>query len=779
MSFSRKFPFAKRAMPVLLAAMLLPSLASAFSPFVVRDIQVNGIQRVDAGTVFSYLPVKVGEQFTEAQASEAIQRLYATGFFSDVKIDTVNNVLVVSVKERPTIASVTFNGMHEFDAKAITTSLGQVGFGQGRVFDRSMLERAEFELKQQYLSKGKYGVEINPIITPLPRNRVGVSFDIFEGDLAKIKQINIVGNETFSEGTLLDEMELTDSGMMTWYTGTDKYSREKLEGDIERIRSFYLDRGYLEYSSEPPQVSISPDRQDIFVTLTIHEGEPYTVRSVKLAGDLLGLDANIQPLVQVKAGEKFSATKTNATVKAITEYLGSLGYAFANVNPNPVLDRENHEADLTFYVDPGRRVYVRRIEIGGNTRTRDEVVRREMRQQEAAWYDSSSIKSSRDRVDRLGYFNEVNVRTTPVPGSPDQVDVNVDVKEKPTGLINLGVGYGSTDKVILSAGISQDNIFGSGNTLSLQVNTSKTNRAAILSHTDPYWTRDGISKTTSLYYRRTTPYDSNNAYGDYEVTAIGGGFNFGVPISEYDRIFAGVSYEHNRLGRLNANTPLAYEQYKEEYGESTNSVIFNVGWSKDTRDSAIAPTKGSYTRLSGDISTVDLQYYMLSAQQQYYLPLGKAYTLAFNGLADWGKSYSDKSFPVIKNVYGGGIGSVRGYEGASLGGRDTRTNDYLGGSQRLVGNIQLYLPFPGATRDRTLRWFLFTDAGQVTTTGSGTCAHGINNEAEDPCGWKYSAGIGLSWQSPLGPLQLSYGRALNAKPGDDKQAFQFQIGTGF
>ncbi len=779
MSFSRKFPFAKRAMPVLLAAMLLPSLASAFSPFVVRDIQVNGIQRVDAGTVFSYLPVKVGEQFTEAQASEAIQRLYATGFFSDVKIDTVNNVLVVSVKERPTIASVTFNGMHEFDAKAITTSLGQVGFGQGRVFDRSMLERAEFELKQQYLSKGKYGVEINPIITPLPRNRVGVSFDIFEGDLAKIKQINIVGNETFSEGTLLDEMELTDSGMMTWYTGTDKYSREKLEGDIERIRSFYLDRGYLEYSAEPPQVSISPDRQDIFVTLTIHEGEPYTVRSVKLAGDLLGLDANIQPLVQVKAGEKFSATKTNATVKAITEYLGSLGYAFANVNPNPVLDRENHEADLTFYVDPGRRVYVRRIEIGGNTRTRDEVIRRELRQQEAAWYDSSSIKSSRDRVDRLGYFNEVNVRTTPVPGSPDQVDVNVDVKEKPTGLINLGVGYGSTDKVILSAGISQDNIFGSGNTLSLQVNTSKTNRAAIISHTDPYWTRDGISKTTSLYYRRTTPYDSNNAYGDYEVTAIGGGFNFGVPISEYDRIFAGVSYEHNKLGSLNANTPLAYEQYKEEYGESTNSLIFNVGWSKDTRDSAIAPTKGSYTRLSGDVSTGDLQYYMLSAQQQYYLPLGKAYTLAFNGLADWGKSYSDKSFPVIKNVYGGGIGSVRGYEGASLGGRDTRTNDYLGGSQRLVGNIQLYLPFPGATRDRTLRWFLFTDAGQVTTTGSSTCGHGINNEAEDPCGWKYSAGIGLSWQSPLGPLQLSYGRALNAKPGDDKQAFQFQIGTGF
>jgi outer membrane protein insertion porin family len=781
MSFSRKFPFAKRALPILLAAMLVPSFASAFSPFVVRDIQVNGIQRVDAGTIFSYLPVKVGEEFTEAQASEAIQRLYATGFFSDVKIDTTNNVLVVSVQERPTIASVSFNGMHEFDSKAIIKSLGAVGFGQGRVFDRSMLERAEFELKQQYLSKGKYGVEISPIITPLPRNRVGVSFDIFEGDLAKIKEIKIVGNKAFSQSTLLGEMELTDSGMMTWYTGTDKYSREKLEGDIERIRSYYLDRGYLEYAAEPPQVTISPDREDIFVTLTIHEGEPYKLRSVKLAGDLLGLEDKIQPLVAIKTGETFSAAKSSATVKAVTEYLGSLGYAFANVNPNPVLDRDAHEADLTFYVDPGRRVYVRRIQIGGNTRTRDEVIRREMRQQEAAWYDSSSIKSSRDRVDRLGYFNDVNVQTTPVAGSPDQVDLNVDVKEKPTGLINLGVGYGSTDKLILSAGISQDNIFGSGNTLSLQVNTSKTNRAAIISHTDPYWTKDGISKTTSLYYRRTTPYDNSNSYGDYRVTALGGGLNFGVPISEFDRVFAGVSFEHNKLSQLSElYTPIAYQNFVSEYGEATNSVIFNVGWSKDTRDSAIAPTKGSYTRLSGDISTMDLRYYMLSAQQQYYLPLGKAYTLAFNGMADYGRTYGGKTFPVIKNVYGGGIGSVRGYEGASLGGRDELTNDYLGGSRRIVGNIQLYLPFPGATRDRTLRWFLFTDAGQVTTTGGGSCGFGSpGNRAEDPCGWKYSAGVGLSWESPLGPLQLSYGRALNAKEGDDKQAFQFQIGTGF
>ncbi|HEY9460521.1 MAG TPA: outer membrane protein assembly factor BamA [Paralcaligenes sp.] len=784
MSLRWKFPIikARHISAVWLAALLLPGLANAFSTFVVKDIRVNGIQRVDAGTIFTYLPVKVGQRFTPAEAAEAIQRLYGSGFFSDVKIDAENNVLVVTVVERPTIASVSFNGMHDLDAKAITKSLLAVGFGQGRVFDRSMLERAEFEIKQQYLSKGKYGVDISSIITPLPRNRVGISFDIFEGDRAKIKQIKIIGNHAFSQGTLLDQLELTTSGVMTWYTGTDKYSREKLEGDVERLRSYYLDRGYLEYSSEPAQVSISPDRQGIFITLTVHEGKPYTVHGVKLAGELLGLKDKISPLVTVKDGEVFSAAKTNASAKAITDYLGSLGYAFANVNPNPVLDREKHQADLTFYVDPGRRVYVRRIQIGGNTRTRDEVVRREIRQQEAAWYDASSIKSSRDRIDRLGYFSDVNVHTTPVAGSPDQVDVAVDVKEKPTGLVNLGVGYGSTDKLILSAGISQDNVFGSGDTLSLQANTSAINRAVVLSHTNPYWTKDGISKTTSLYYQRTTPYNVSSATGsndNYQVTAIGAGLNFGVPISEFDRVFTGVRFERNSIN-LGSTPPQAYTDFVNEYGRTTNAAIFNLGWSKDTRDSAIAPTKGSYTRVSGDVSTMNLRYYMLSGQQQYYLPLGRSYTLAFNGLADWGKSYGGKTFPIIKDVYAGGIGSVRGYEGASLGPRDVATGNYLGGSRRVAGSVQLYLPFPGATRDRTLRWFLFTDAGRVSNGSGLGCSAGFNNSSvEDPCGWRYSAGVGLSWQSPLGPLQLSFGRALNAKAGDDKQAFQFQIGTGF
>ena len=779
MSFNRKKQAALRAMSTALVALLAP-LAHAFTPFVIQDIQVNGIQRIDPGAVFNFLPVKIGETFDDDKASESIQRLYSSGFFNDVNIDTQGNVLVVTVQERPTIASVNFNGMREFDAKNIVKSLAQVGFAEGRVFDRSMLERAEFELKQQYLAKGKYGVEISPVITPLPRNRVGISFDVFEGDLARIKEINIVGNEHIKTGDLLDQMQLTTSGVMTWYTGTNKYAREKLEGDIERIRSYYLDRGYLEVQIDPPQVSISPDRKDIFVTLTLSEGERYRLGDVKLAGDLLGLNDKIEPLITVKEGEVFSATNTNETIDAISDYLGDLGYAFANINPNPVLNKEDKTAELTFYVDPGRRVYVRRIEIGGNVRTRDQVVRREMRQQEAAWYNAEDIAASRDRIDRLGYFNEVDITTAAVPGAADQIDVLVDVKEKPTGMINLGVGYGSTDKLMLSGGISQDNIFGSGNSLSLQVNTSKTNRAAVLAHTDPYWTKSGISKTTSLYYRRTTPYDNEYADGDYQVTAIGAGMNFGIPISENDRIYMGANFENNRLEKLSPlYTPIAYQNFVREFGKSSNAVIFNVGWDKDTRDSAIAPTKGGYTRLSADVSTLDLRYYMLSGQQQYYLPLGSNYTLAFNGLVDWGKSYGDRSFPIIKTVYAGGIGTVRGYEGASLGPRDRLTGDFLGGSRRVVGNVQLYLPFPGATRDRTLRWFVFGDVGRVDNPG-GNCPTGRPSEpAPDACSWKYSAGVGFSWQSPMGPLEISYGKALNAKPGDEKQAFQFQIGAGF
>jgi len=756
----------QRVLPALLGMLVFPLAAQAFETFVVKDIRVEGIQRTEPGTVFGYLPVKVGESFNEDQATEAVRRLYGSGFFSDVRIETQDDVVVVVVQERPTIASVIFNGMRDFDSKAITESLRNVGFGEGRIFDRSMLDQAEFELKQQYLSKSKYNVEVTSTITPLPRNRVGVAFDIFEGDVAKIREIRIVGAHAFKESDLLDEMQLTTTGWLTWYTDTNKYSREKLEADVESVRSYYLDRGYLEVVVEPPQVTISPDRKDIFITLTVQEGEPYVVSKVALAGELLGLDADLEKLIAIKPGDTFSAARVNETVQSITGYLGNLGYAFANVNPNPDLDRATHETALTFYVDPSRRVYVRRIDVGGNTRTRDVVVRREMQQQEAAWYDAGEIKKSRDRIDRLGYFNDVNVTTEPVPGSPDQIDVNVDVTEKPTGAINLGVGYGSSERVILSSGISEDNVFGSGHSLTLQVNTSKVNRAAVLSHTDPYWTRDGVSLTTSAYYRQTEPFLNDS--GDYRIKTMGLGLNFGVPVSEYERVFLGSNFERNDV-QERRNMPRAYREFIQKFGNPNNALVVSGGWSKDTRDSAIAPTRGLYTQLKADVSTIDLKYYMLSAQQQYYLPIGRNYTLAFNFMADYGKGYGGRDYPLIKNVYAGGMGTVRGYEGSSLGEHDALTDDYLGGSKRMVGNVQLYLPMPGASRDRSLRWFTFVDAGQ--TYGS--------KQNIDFGELRYSAGIGLSWNSPMGPLQISYARPINKKPGDEVEAFQFQMGTGF
>jgi outer membrane protein insertion porin family len=757
---------------VLAVGMLAVSqFAQAFDPFVVSDIRVDGMQRTEPGSVFARLPFKVGQRFTEELATESVRKLYETGLYSDVRIQTAGRVVIVQVQERPTIASISFTGMREFESKNMIDSFKQVGFGEGRVFDQSMLDQAQFELKQQYLAKGKYAVEISPTVTPLPRNRVGINFDLFEGSVARIKEISIVGNKDFSESTLRGLFALTTPGWLTWYTDADKYSREKIERDIEELKSFYLNRGYLEFKVEPPQVTISSDRKDIFITLTINEGKPYKVTSVKLAGELLGLDAEIGQLVQLKEGTLFSGAKTNGTAKAISDYLGGLGYAFANVNPNPILDRENNTAEVTFYVDPSRRVYVRRIQVSGNHRTKDEVVRREIRQVEAAWYDSGKISLSRDRLDRLGYFKEVKVSTEPVPGAPDQIDVSVVVAEKPTGMVNLGVGYGQSEGIILSAGISEDNAFGSGTNLTLNFNTSQYNRTAVLAHTDPYFTNDGISRTSSIYYRTVTPFSNNP--GMYQVITGGLGLNFGIPITEFDRIYAGLSLERNTIG-LYSNSPIAYREYVRNYGDTTTAAILNTGWAKDTRDSALAPTKGSFTRLKADVGTGSLEYYLLGAQQQLFLPLSRQYTIAFNAMFDYGKSYSNLPYPIIKNVYAGGIGTVRGYSQSSLGPKDVLTGTYLGGSKRVVGNVQLYLPFPGTQQDRSLRWYVFGDGGQVFGTD------GFGNDTS--INWsqlRYSAGIGLSWISPIGPLQLSLAKALNAQPGDNTQVFQFQIGTGF
>ena len=747
------------------------SPAFAVDPFTVKDIRVEGIQRIDAGTVFSYLPVRVGETFDEEKGASAIRALYGTGFFNNVRIETEGNVLVVVVEERPAIAGVEFSGTREFDKEMLTKTLRDIGLGESRIYDRALLDRAEQEIKNLYLSRGLYGVEITTTVTPLERNRVNIQFALDEGQVASIREINIIGNEAFSDRTLLSQLRSTTPGWFTWFSKADRYSKQKLDADIEALRSYYLDRGYLEMEVVSTQVTISPDRRDIHITINIREGEKFTVSDVKLVGDMLGRDEELQKLVTLKKGDVYSGRKLAESTREIAERMGNFGYAFANVNANPEIDREKKQVAFTIFVDPGKRVYVRRINISGNTKTRDEVVRRELRQFESSWYDGEKIRLSRDRVDRLGFFSEVSVETPEVPGTSDQVDLNLKVEEKPTGNIMLGIGYSSTDRVTLTGSVQQSNVFGTGKTVGIDLNTSKSNRVAVLSFIDPYFTDDGVSISYDLFQRTTRPPEINT--GDYRVETAGGNVRLGVPFTEFDTVFFGIGVEKTSV-QTYANSPQAYQQYVTDFGANnlaeTTSIPMTVAWARDNRDSALAPSRGRYQRANLEVAALaDLKYYRATYQHQYFLPLFASGTLALNGEVNYGGGMGGKPYPVFKNFYAGGIGSVRVYRGASLAVNPVAGQDAIGGQKRLIMNAELQFPFPGGGPDRTLRWFTFVDGGQVFTA----------NEKLAFGDLRYSYGLGISWISPIGPLKLSYGRPLNEGPNDRLQAFQFQIGTGF
>ena len=788
---SKRFslPVFPRRLIAIAAFALCSSHAWAVEPFKVKDIRVEGIQRTEAGTVFNYLPVRVGEIYTDEKGAAAIKALYATGFFKDVRIEVEGDVLVVLVEERPAIAGVDFSGIKEFDKDQLTKALKDIGLGESRIFDKALVDRAEQELKRQYLSRGLYGVKITTTVTPIERNRVNVTFAVDEGDVSRIKQISIVGNKAFSDSELLALLNLRTPGWFTWYTKADQYSKQKLTGDIEALKSFYLNHGYIEMQVESTQVSITPDKKDIYITINISEGEKYTVSGVKLEGETFGREAELKSLVQLNRGDVYSGDKLAESVKRISERLGNFGYAFANVNANPEINREKKEVAFTVLIDPGKRVYVRRMSIAGNTKTRDEVIRREFRQFEDSWYDGEKIKLSRDRVDRLGYFTEVNIETPEVPGSNDQVDVNVSVVEKPTGNIMLGAGFSSSEKLTITGSIQQANAFGSGNTLGIDVNTSKLNRTIAVSQTNPYFTDDGISRSYELFLRTTRPPLINT--GDYRVQTTGGNIRFGVPFSEMDTIFFGVGAEHTKVETfLDATTtppintsPTLYQTYVQNFGDgltaTTTSFPLTAAWQRDSRDSALTPTRGRYQRANFDLAPVgDLRYYRAVYQHQYFKPFSRTITLALNGEFDYGRGFGGKPYPVFKNFYAGGIGSVRGYDSSSLGPRSRAsgdqaggpfTGDAVGGASRLIANAELQFPFPGSGNDRSLRWFTFFDAGNVFAEGEKMRLGEL----------RYSAGVGISWISPIGPLKLSYGTPLNAKPEDRKQLLQFQLGTGF
>ena len=758
--------FKLRALGALATGLLSASLAWGIEPFTVRDIRVEGLQRVEPGTIFASIPLRVGESYSDDKASAAIRALFALGLFKDVRLEVSGDVLVVIVEERPSIASIEFVGNKEFDKDLLKKAMRDTGLYEGQPFDKALADKAEQELKRQYVNRSLYGAQVVTTVTPIERNRVNLTFSVTEGESAKISEIRLVGAKAFSESTLRKLFDLDTGGWLSWYTKSNRYSRVKLNADIETLRSYYLSRGYLDFRVDSTQVAISPDKQNISITLNIFEGERFVVSAIRLEGNYLGREEEFKSLITIKPGAAYNADQVAETTKAFNEYFGTFGFAFARVEATPVIDRQSNLVSFVLRADPSRRAYVRRINIAGNNRTRDEVVRREFRQFESSWYDGDNIRRSRDRVDRLGFFTNVAVDTQEVPNAPDQVDLTLTVAEKPTGNLQLGAGYSSGDKFSIMAGIRQENFMGSGNYLGLEINTSKSSRQLVVSTTDPYFTTDGVSRTIDVYTRTTKPLSGQT--GDYSLVTNGASLRFGVPFTENDTVYLGGGVESLHIREGSIALPTTWQLQVNNYGAKSTSVPLTVGWSRDTRDSALVPTRGLYQRVNGDWGIAgDIRYLRASYQIQQYIPLNKQFTIGLNGELGWGAGLNGQTFPVFKNSFSGGLGSVRGFEQGSLGPYESGTA--IGGPKKITLNTELIAPFPGAGNDRTLRMFAFVDAGNVFSESA-------NYSLSD---LRASTGVGVSWISPVGPLRLGFAKPLRKEAGDRIQTLQFQIGTAF
>ncbi len=758
----------KRLFIPLLLGLLTSLAAHAFEPFEVKDIRVEGLQRISPGTVFNYLPVKVGDRFDQRASERAIRALFKSGYFGDIRLERDGKVLVVLVRERPAIASIKIQGNEDIETEPLLESLKDIGLAEGSVFNRSLLDRVEQELQRQYFSRGKYGVKIETTVTPLERNRVGILIDVSEGVVARIRQINIIGNKVFDDETLLDKLELGSTGMWSFYTKRDQYSKQKMAADLETLRSWYQDRGYIKFNVESTQVSITPDKRDIYITINISEGEQYRVREVRLSGELALPAEELFPDFRINAGDVFSRKHVTETIERISKRLGNEGFAFANVNAVPDVDEDAREVTLTFFVDPGKRVYVRRINFGGNTKTRDEVLRQEMRQMEGGWFSAAKVERSRTRLQRLGFFEDVNVETPAVPGTTDQVDVNYSVTERPSGSITVGIGFSQTSGLLLNGSVSQNNFMGTGKRVSVAVNNSSVNRIYSFSFTDPYYTVDGVSRGFGLFSRST---DANRAnIADYTTDTYGGNINYGFPVNEFDSVR--FSIQADSLG-LNISSFASSEvtDFVSAHGDSFKSLTLSTSWAHDTRDRRVFPTQGGIQRISAEtkVPGSGLEYYKINLQAQHYLPLTRRFVLGMNARIGYGDGFGEfERLPFFENFFAGGVRSVRGYRDNSLGPRDDR-NDPLGGSFRTVGNVEIVFPPPFVEHSHSVRLSTFFDVGNVFP--------GV--EEFDAGELRASVGIAGTWLSPVGPLAISLAKPLNSQDGDDTQAFQFSLGVPF
>ena len=745
--------------------------------FPIQDIRVEGLQRISAGTVFNYLPVEVGDSLAPEDTAKIIRALYKTGFFKDVVLEQDGGVLVIWVQERPAIGVIEIEGNKDLETEALKQALKDIGLSEGRVFNRSVLDRIEQELRRQYFSRGKYAMELKSTVTPLERNRVGIKIDISEGVTARIKQINIIGNTSFDEDDLLDEFQLRSTTWNSFFSKNDQYSKQKLSGDLESLRSYYLDRGYINFAIDSTQVSITPDKRDIFITVVVKEGDVFTVSDIKLAGELAVPKEDLFLLIHISRGDVFSRKVVTASSERISVLLGDGGYAFANVNSIPEIDAENRQVALTFFVDPGKRVYVRRINIRGNTSTRDEVLRRELRQMEAAWFSSSLVKRSRERLQRLGYFEEVNVETPAVPGSADEVDVNISVKEKNSGSIAAGLGYSQTDGLIFNTSVSQNNFLGTGKRVTLAYNNSNSLTLYQLAFTNPYYTVDGISRGFNLSYRETDFAELNTV--DYLTDEVRASINFGLPISDTGRVGLDFGYVGTTF---RAGESLLAQEFELINGTDFDDLRLLATWRDDTRDSAIFPKRGASQTLSAMLSIPgsDLEFYRLNYRHQRYIPIVGDYIVRLGLDVGYGDGLGDTELlPFFENFFAGGTKTVRGFEQNTLGPRETihPDSDPVGGNLKGVANLELIFPtFLGGQFEKTTRASAFLDVGNVWLTNGPEERESIGFDLGD---LRYSVGLSASWLSPLGALTVSLAYPLNEKEGDRVENFQFSMGQTF
>ncbi|MEY4767688.1 MAG: hypothetical protein RL637_327 [Pseudomonadota bacterium] len=744
---------------------LFVSTAYSAESFIIEDIQVKGLQRTPVGTVYNYLPVHVGETFTSDKIAPAIRALFKTGFFKDIHLEREGSTLIVNVIERPSIAKISIEGNKDISTEELTKSLKKINLAEGLVFDRQVLDKVEQEIRRQYFSHGKYGLKIETKVTELTRNRVALQITLSEGQAAKIKHINIVGNKNFTTDILLKNFELSTSNFLSFYTKDDQYSKQKLSADLERLSSFYLDRGYVNFKIESSQISMTPDKKEMYVTINIKEGDVYTLNKVKIAGNLIVAPEELIKLVKLGPGEVFSRKEATETTKSISDRLGDEGYSFANVNMIPDIHDNNKTVDLTFFVDPGKRVYVRRINMHGNTKTRDAVLRREMRQMESSWASGSKIERSKQRLDRLGYFENVAVDMPPVVGSADQIDVNYTVTEKASGNLTAGVGYSQVQGIIFNANISQDNVFGSGKRIDFSFNNSNYATQYRFGFFDPYFTLDGISLGYDMGYIARNAAQANLA--NYSTDVVNAGINLGLPLNESDRLSLNLDINQTIL-RSSIYSSQQILDFIENEGKRYLTFSTTLGWVHDTLNRAIFPTSGGQQRASILVSVPgsNLTYYKINYKQQHFFPIAKDLTFKLGAELGYGDGYGSTSdLPFFENFFAGGVHSVRGFNANTLGPKDS--NGYpFGGSSKVLGNAELFFPVPFISEAKSVRLGAFLDAGTVSNGLS------VSN-------MRYAVGLSGEWLSPFGALAISFAKPLNATTNDQQQSFQFSFGSGF